>query len=149
MIDFRTFVEVKITDGYGNTSWQEVCMQNGFLDGYCEGFDQFITPEFFIGLSCLRDGYFSQLFTRSFPVDISNKVRYKMDMLKKLGKINMYYFYLSEIQQFDWNEQIYASAITSATRFSDIAPDFIVQYIPSLEALGNPDSVRLFVVKIG
>jgi hypothetical protein len=148
MLEFRSFVEVATADdGYGHVTWKEICLQSGFIDGYCKGFDDYITPEFYIGLANIRDGYYSNIFNRRFPTDISGTVRYKLDMLKSSYSIHLYYMYLNEIMAFPWNRTVYGSP---STTFITIATDFHNYYVPSLEALGPPNylNVRLLVARL-
>ena len=145
-LEFVTFVETKDVDGY----WREVTpVNNGFVSGYRADFDGYITEELFIGLSNIRDGYFSNMFKRPLPDDLSYTVRYKIDMLSSLGSYKTYYLSLEEINQFNWNKEIFASSLTVSTTFYDVAPDFLLYYVTTLNSLGPPDSVRIVVFKKG
>jgi hypothetical protein len=144
-LEFITFVETLGDDGY----WHETSKDTGFLAGYCSDYDGYITDELFIGLSNIRDGYFSKMFKRKPLTDLSMTVTYKLDMLSCLGNNSMYYLMLSEINQFDWNREIYASHLTVSTTFYDVAPDFLLYYVTALNSLGPPDKVRLIIFKKG
>ena len=148
-LDFRIFVEVQQTDGYGITSWSEVNSTTGFLDGYCPDYDGYLTEELFIGLSTIKDGYFSRLFKKNLPVDLSRTVRYKIEMLSYLGSNKTYCLTLEEINAFDWSRKIYDSWLTNETTFYDVATDFLLYYVTALNSLGLPDKVRLIVFKKG
>ena len=149
MTSFKIFVECQQVDGYGNIFWSEVCARGGFLDGYCSQFDGYITEELFVGLSNIRDGYFSPLFKRPLPNDISVSVRYKIDMLSCLGNNKAYCLLLEEIGLFDWTKQVYASFLTVPTTFSELAPDFVNCFIPILQKMGSPNQVRIIILKKG
>lgn len=149
-LEFITFVEILQTDGYGNHYWKEENTTAGFLDGYCPNFDGYITEELFIGLSAIRDGYYSQMFRRKSPNDLSETVKYKIDMLSYLGAYKVYYLTLEEINAFDWTRQIYASFITTPTTFYDVASDFILYYVSSLSNFNvEPNKIRLIIFKKG
>jgi len=149
MTSFKIFVECQQIDGYGNTSWTEICTSGGFLDGYCNQFDGYITEELFVGLSNIKDGYFAPLFKRPLPTDISISVRYKIDMLSCLGDNKLYCLFLEEINQFDWTKQVYASFLTVTTMFAELAPDFVNCFIPILQSLGPSDQIRIIILKKG
>lgn len=144
-IEIKTFIEVQDNDGY----WREVNAgpDTSFLCSYCDGYDGYINPELFVGLSNIRDGYFSNLFRRKTPTDLSKTVRYKMSMLDCLGYQTLYHLLASEINMFDWTKVIYGSPFTSSTTFMDVSGDFLSYYLPVLNSLGNPMHVRLVVLK--
>jgi hypothetical protein len=149
MLEFRVFVECQQNDGYGNSFWQEVSSETGFLDGYCSAFDGYVTDELFIGLSALRDGYYSNLLKRAMPKNLSTTISYKLEMLSFLGNTSKYYLMLDEINNFNWNRKIYSSELVNATTFADVAPDFVATLLPGLQSLGSPSQVRLIIIKLG
>jgi hypothetical protein len=144
-MQFRIFVEVQNADGY----WTEANTTNGFLDGYCPSFDGYLTEELFIGLNNIYDGYFSKQFKQPLPSNLSNTVRYKLDMLSCLNGNAAYSLGLDMIDQFNWSQNIYASFITTPTTYNDVAPNFLAYIVPSLNALGPSNQVRLIVLKKG
>jgi hypothetical protein len=68
----------------------------------------------------------------------------------KLSSTNtqsIYWFKLSELLSFPWTMTVPGSAVLGGVIYQQIGQNFINYYITSLQALGDPNKVRMLVIR--
>lgn len=143
-MSFITFVEVENVNGY----WMEAVGDPGFLDGYSAVMDGYISRDLYVSLVSLKDGYgaSAELMRRPLPWDRSPSLDFKLSLIR-YSNPDIYWFNLSEINNYPWGLTIPGSELTVSTTYASVAADFLTYYLPALNALGDPNKVRLFIAK--